>query len=81
MLIRYDPAVRELQHAIGHASDDRVMRDEHRGRPELLIHASDCVEYDLAGLDVEGTGRFVTQKHVGPLRDRACDCHSLLLSS
>lgn len=57
----HDTAIREVNYAVGHAADDRIMRN-HDGRGTGLdIYFADGIEHGDTGGDIQRAGWFVTQ--------------------
>ncbi len=70
-----------MDHAVGHAGDGGVVRDDDGGGAQVLIDAGDRLQHHLAGRIVECAGRLVAQQDLGLLHDRARDRHPLLLAA
>src|SRR5688572_21155209 len=76
-----DPAVGDRYHPVGHVGDDGVVGDDGGSGAEFAVGPLDDFQHSNAGVDVEGTGRLVTQQNVRPLRDRPSHGHPLLLAA
>jgi hypothetical protein len=65
-----DLSVGQTHHAIGHARDRGVVRDDNRGCAELLVDASDGLKDDDARSDVEGASVRTEQRSGVSLRSQ-----------
>ena len=76
----YTP-IRKVDYAIGHVRHYGVVRDDDGERTQFTIHSLDCLQHDDAGADVQGTGRFISQKQWRLIDERAHHRHTLAFAS
>ncbi len=78
--LRLDPAMVELDAAVGQACHDGVMRHHHDG-PSLLMKLAQQPQHNLLVLRVEVARRLVRQNDFRVIDESSCDAHPLLLTS
>src|SRR5512134_4018551 len=80
-LVRGHPAIGQPDDAIGHRRDGGVVRNDHRGGPELGVDALERFEHHDACRNVQGAGGLVAQQDGRLLGDGAGNRDALLLAA
>ena len=74
-------AVGELNDAVRHAANNRVVGHQDDGSRERAVHAIERLEHEHTRLAVQRAGGFVAQQQTRLLGDSACDGDALLLAA
>src|SRR5215472_3796946 len=76
-----DDAVAHMHHAIKVSGGFRIVRDHHDGLAKLFVQLAKHLEHGFGVFGVEVPRRFIGQKDLWFVDDRACDGNTLLLAS
>ena len=58
-----------------------IVRDVDKGNARCLLDALQLVLHILTQTKIKCAQRFIEQKHLRPVNERARDCHALLLTA
>jgi hypothetical protein len=77
--LRHAP-IGEVDDAVGHLPNGRVVGDDGSGCTELTVRLRKRFKHSDAGAAVEGASRFVAEQYIWPLSDGSGNGDPLLLS-
>lgn len=66
---------------VGHRRDRPVVSDNEDGQTGLLAEFREKLQYDLASLEVERSGRLIAKEQLRLSDNRAGNCYPLLLTT